>query len=52
MKSQGKGRKEQDEEDLEQYNPVHCAACDTEIGLRELPPSGIYHFFNVIPTNA
>ena len=36
----------------EAYNPVQCAVCETEVGLRELPPSGVYHLFNVIPSNA
>lgn len=36
----------------ERYNPVHCAACDTELGLRELPPSGVYHLFNVVASTA
>ena len=36
----------------EQYHPVHCAACDTEVGLRELPPSGLYHFFNVFASSS
>lgn len=43
---------QEDNEVVEQYNPVHCALCDTEVGLRELPPSGVYHLFNVIPSNA
>ena len=34
--------------ELEQYNPVHCASCDNELGLRELGPSGAYHLFHVL----
>jgi hypothetical protein len=36
----------------ENYNPVCCTVCGTEIGLRELPPSGVYHLFNVVASNA
>lgn len=32
------------------FNPVQCAACDTEVGVRD--SEGIYHFFNVVTSNA
>ncbi|KAL4443467.1 hypothetical protein ABPG75_011204 [Micractinium tetrahymenae] len=35
----------------ERLNPVCCAACDTEVGLRD-PAEGVYHFFNVFASNS
>jgi hypothetical protein len=34
----------------DQYHPVHCAICETEVGVFE-PADELYHFFNVIPGN-
>jgi hypothetical protein len=36
----------------ERYNPVACGACGEEVGLREVGPSGLYHFFHVLASNA
>jgi hypothetical protein len=36
----------------EVYNPVQCALCETEVGLREMGPKGAYHLFNVLATNS
>ncbi|KAI3428041.1 hypothetical protein D9Q98_006427 [Chlorella vulgaris] len=33
-----------------QLNPVCCAACGTEVGLRDAA-DGVYHFFNVFASN-
>ncbi|KAL4422228.1 hypothetical protein ABPG77_009703 [Micractinium sp. CCAP 211/92] len=35
----------------QRLNPVCCAACDTEVGLRD-PAEGLYHFFNVFASNS
>ena len=32
-------------------NPVCCAVCDTEVGLRDAQ-EGVYHFFNVFASNS
>jgi E2F-associated phosphoprotein len=34
----------------EEYHPVHCATCNTHVGVRD--SEEVYHFFNVVPTNA
>ena len=34
----------------DQYHPVYCAICETEVGVFE-PADELYHFFNVIPGN-
>lgn len=36
---------------VQRLNPVCCAACDTEVGLRD-PAEGLYHFFNVFASNS
>ena len=43
---------EDENEGNEQYNPVHCAACDNELGVREIGPTGLYHFFHVVASNS
>ena len=32
-------------------NPVCCAVCETEVGLRD-PSEGVYHLFNVFASNS
>ena len=34
----------------EVLHPVQCAACETEVGLRD--SEGVYHFVNVVASNA
>lgn len=34
----------------EVYHPVHCATCNTHIGVRDADE--VFHFFNVVATNA
>lgn len=46
---EGRGREEGEEEC---YNPVHCAGCETEVGLREVGEGGVYHFFQVVASNS
>jgi hypothetical protein len=36
----------------EKYNPVYCAACDNELGLREVGPEGAYHLFHVLASTS
>lgn len=35
------------------YHPVLCAVCDTEIGVREIDAkNGVFHFYNVVASNS
>ena len=36
----------------EKYNPVYCAVCDNELGLREVGPEGAYHLFHVLASTS
>jgi len=36
----------------EKYNPVYCAVCDNELGLREIGPEGAYHLFHVLASTS
>lgn len=40
------------QEEDERYNPVACDVCDTELGLREVGPNGMYHLFHVIASTS
>lgn len=35
----------------DKLNPVVCAVCDTEVGLRDAA-DGVFHFFNTFASNA
>lgn len=37
-------------ESPEEYNPVYCSECGTQVGVFS-PQEEIYHFFNVIPSH-
>ena len=37
-------------ESPEEYNPVYCSECGTQVGVFS-PEEEIYHFFNVIPSH-
>lgn len=36
----------------EKYNPVYCAVCDNELGLREIGSEGAYHLFHVLASTS
>ena len=36
----------------EKYNPVYCAVCDNELGLREIGLEGAYHLFHVLASTS
>jgi hypothetical protein len=42
---------QQGQAEEEQLNPVLCAACGEEVGLRVAAADGVYHFFNVVASN-
>jgi hypothetical protein len=35
---------------IEQFHPVTCEVCGTEVGVRDADE--VYHFFHVFPSNA
>lgn len=39
------------EQDADRLNPVLCAVCDTEVGLRDCS-TGEYHLFEVVASNS
>lgn len=43
---------DEDEDECDAYNPIHCTVCGVEVGLREACPDGAHIFFNVIASNA
>lgn len=45
------GPRRTDSPDLEQFNPVACAACDCSVGVRSTA-DGTYHFVDVFASNS
>ena len=41
---------EEGEEGAEEFNPVHCAECNTEIAVFD--NDEVFHFYNVLPSAA
>lgn len=51
-KNKNKRRKEgqdQGQDDEEEFHPVKCDHCSTEVGV--LDKDEVYHFFNVVPSH-
>ena len=49
-RKKSKLKKKEEEDEGEDYNPVKCETCGTEVAVYD--KDEIYHFFNVIPSHA